>query len=378
MNSKTGEPDIESTDRPGTKIAEFWCSIQSSLFPGLTEALDVPVEGYAKVIYLLNFVGIERHVPSFSGLPGRPSARCKLARAFLVKAFYDLPDTRMLISLLHSDSTLRRLVGFEHRSEIPHESTFSRAFARFAKMDLLNGVHEDHVKRAFGSEIIFHVSRDATAVPARESGPRRSVKKKKEGPREKPGPRKGVPHKPKVQSRQEKQFDQCWQESVAELPTKCDIGVKKSSKGLIDYWRGYKLHVDVADGGVPVSACTTSASLHDSQAAIPLMRMTASRVGHVFYQLMDMGYPGKLIIEAAEVLGQKAIVPKKAPNGEKAIPLDPASAERFKNRTTAERFNSELKDSYGGRHVRVRTQPKVHTHLMFGLLCIFAFAVLRL
>jgi hypothetical protein len=176
-----------------------------------------------------------------------------LARAFLVKAFYDLPDTRMLISLLHSDSTLRRLVGFEHRSEIPHESTFSRAFARFAKMDLLNGVHEDHVKRAFGSEIIFHVSRDATAVPARESGPRRSVKKKKEGPREKPGPRKGVPHKPKVQSRQEKQFDQCWQESVAELPTKCDIGVKKSSKGLIDYWRGYKLHVDVADGGVPVS-----------------------------------------------------------------------------------------------------------------------------
>jgi transposase len=378
MNEKTDEPDIVTTRKPGTRIAEFWCSIQSSLFPGLEEAIESPIERHGQLIYLLNFVGIERFVPSFSGLPGRPSTHRKLARAFLAKAFLNLPTTRDLISLLHGDAAFRRLVGFERRRDIPHESTFSRAFKRFSRRGLLDQVHEDHVKQALGEAIVFHVSRDATAVEARESAPRSVASKKEKGPKQKPGPKKGVPPRAKEQSRQERQFDQCWQESISELPTKCDIGVKKNSKGLLDYWRGYKLHVDVADGGIPLSVCTTSGSLHDSQAAIPLMRMTASRVGYVFYQLMDMGYPGKLIVEAAEALGQKAIVPQKAPNGGKAVPLDPATARRFKHRTVVERFNSELKDSYGGRHVRVRTQPKVHTHLMFGVLCIFAMAILRL
>ena len=43
-------------------------------------------------------------------------------------------------------------------------------------------------------------------------------------------------------------------------------------------WTGYKLHVDVADGGIPVGAILTSASTHDSQAAIPLSALSAGRV----------------------------------------------------------------------------------------------------
>ncbi len=261
--------------------------------------------------------------------------------------------------------------------DIPHESTFSRAFTRFSQTGLLDQAHEDHVKQAFGETTVFHVSRDSTAVEARESTPPRPPKKEK-GPRQKPGRKKGVPPRPKEQSRQERQMEIPWRQSLDELPKGCDIGVKKNSKGLLDYWRGYKFHVDVSDGGIPLAACTTSANLHDSQVAIPLMQMTASRVGTVFYQLMDTAYAGKLIVEAAEALGQKVIIPPKAEIGGKAIPLDPASARRYKHRTVVERFNSELKDGYGGRHVRVRTQPKVHTHLMFGLLCIFAFAMLRL
>ncbi|HYI93231.1 MAG TPA: hypothetical protein VEX68_06785 [Bryobacteraceae bacterium] len=31
-------------------------------------------------------------------------------------------------------------------------------------------------------------------------------------------------------------------------------GVKKSSQGHKQYWRGYKLHLDVADGQIPISA----------------------------------------------------------------------------------------------------------------------------
>jgi hypothetical protein len=65
---------------------------------------------------------------------------------------------------------------------------------------------------------------------------------------------------------------------LAELPRNCDIGVKTSSKGHPQHWRGYKLHLDVADGQIPISAVLTSASVHDSQVAIPLATLTSQRV----------------------------------------------------------------------------------------------------
>ena len=37
-----------------------------------------------------------------------------------------------------------------------------------------------------------------------------------------------------------------------ELPTGCDVGTKKNSKGYKDTWVGYKLHIDVADGQIPI------------------------------------------------------------------------------------------------------------------------------
>ena len=49
-----------------------------------------------------------------------------------------------------------------------------------------------------------------------------------------------------------------------------------------------KLHIDTADCGVPLSAILTSASIHDSQVAIPLAMMTAGRVTNL-YDLMDLG-----------------------------------------------------------------------------------------
>src|SRR3954452_4349863 len=76
---------------------------------------------------------------------------------------------------------------------------------------------------------------------------------------------------------------------LADLPQACDIGRKKSSKGHEQSWRGYKLHLDVADGQIPISAVLTSASVHDSQVAIPLMTMTSGRIVHL-YELMDSAY----------------------------------------------------------------------------------------
>ena len=43
-------------------------------------------------------------------------------------------------------------------------------------------------------------------------------------------------------------------EMLADLPRQCDLGGKKDSHGNTQYWRGYKLHLDVADGQIPISA----------------------------------------------------------------------------------------------------------------------------
>ncbi len=63
--------------------------------------------------------------------------------------------------------------------------------------------------------------------------------------------------------------------------------------------RGYKLHIDTADCGVPLSAILTSASLHDSQVAIPLATMTAARVANL-YDLMDSAYDATEIHTVSE------------------------------------------------------------------------------
>jgi hypothetical protein len=72
------------------------------------------------------------------------------------------------------------------------------------------------------------------------------------------------------------------------LPKHCASG-PTNAKGHTTSWIGYKLHLDVADGDIPISGLLTSASLHDSQVAIPLATLTAGRVNNL-YDLMDSAY----------------------------------------------------------------------------------------
>ncbi len=61
-------------------------------------------------------------------------------------------------------------------------------------------------------------------------------------------------------------------------PPVWDVGCKTDTHGHKHGWIGDKTHLDTADGGLAVSVVTPRASVHDSQAAIPMMRRTAARV----------------------------------------------------------------------------------------------------
>ena len=78
-------------------------------------------------------------------------------------------------------------------------------------------------------------------------------------------------------------------EMQGDLPRACDRGTKCNAQGYKVSWNGYKLRLDTVDCCVPVAAIPFSASMHDSQAAIPLSRLTAARVTNL-YDVMDAAY----------------------------------------------------------------------------------------
>lgn len=392
-------PDMNTTHK--SRLSQFWSHLQHELFPFLREEDHMELSpALEKVIRVLEFTQIDRFIPSSRGYVGRPPKdRMALARAFVAKAVLDLPTTEALIDRLKADKALRRICGFERFHAIPDASRFSRAFAEFAALELPARVHEALIRAQLGDQIIGHIARDSTEIEAREkpapkaaavapaeaSGPLDGVtvagaaavaSEPVPAPAKKRGrPRKGE-ERPKEPTVIERQVGQSAAESLARLPTACDVGSKKNSKGFKETWTGYKLHIDTADGDIPVTAILTSASLHDSQAAIPLMRLTGERVTYL-YDLADSAYCSGIIREVSRQEGHVPLIDHNARRGEK-IEFAPHEAERYKARSQAERVNSLLKDNHGGRHVRVRGAPKVYTHLMFGILVIAAEQILRL
>ena len=102
-------------------------------------------------------------------LPGRPPCeRAVLARAFIAKAVFNIPTTSLLIEMLSADKTLRRLCGWQRAGEVPSESTFSRAFAEFAASALPSRLHEALIQDTHSDRLVGHISRDSTAIEARE------------------------------------------------------------------------------------------------------------------------------------------------------------------------------------------------------------------
>ena len=356
-------------------LSSIWTGIQSSLFPFLEEEVGPMTEKQRKLVSTLELIRIEDSI-SYTYKTGRPlSNRKAMARAFVAKAVYNCTTTRELLDRLKCDKVLRRICGWELWSQIPNESTFSRAFAEFAESRLPEEVHEALIKKHMSEHLVGHISRDSTKIVAREKPVARKKKEKKKSNRKRGRPRKGEMVPPQEQTRIEKQKTMTLEEMLADLPTVCDRGTKKNSKGYKESWNGYKLHIDIADGQIPITPLLTSASLHDSQPAIPLATMTSKRITNL-YDLMDSAYDCAGIKEFSQKLEHVPIIDPNRRQGEKRE-LDPAEKTRYNERTSVERVFGRLKDEFGGRMVRVRGSTKVMAHLMFGILALTADQLLK-
>lgn len=361
--------------------------LQGDLFPWLAVEAGPLTSNNKLFVTILEMAPVGAFLVPCPGMPGRPSAdRVPLARAFIAKAVHGIAMTSLLIERLAFDKTLRLLCGWHCAKAVPSEATFSRAFAEFASMALPSLVHEALIAVTYKDRLVCHVSRDATAIEAREKPVKVEALKRC---RKKRRPQKGEPGYETVR-RLERQQAMTLDEMLRDLPKHCSVAVKPDAKGFKSAWTGYKLHLDTADGDIPLTGLLTSASLHDSQAAIPLAKMTARRVTHL-YELMDSSYDAPEILAFSRALGRIPIVPVqprrdlnlKAGMAAETLARRHANYQtaeliRYRERTSAERVNARLKDEFGGRYTRVRGHAKVMCHLMFGILALTVDQLMRL
>jgi hypothetical protein len=373
-------------------LNQFHRIMQGVLFPALQEQLGPLSDKHQQLVLVLNLIQIEAMVASWSGGVGRPAKdRRAMARSFVAKAVFNMSTTRQLLDRLSVDVSLRRICGWESQREIPHESQFSRTFADFAASELPQRLHAALIAETQQERLIGHISRDSTEIEAREKPLRKPVAEVPLKPVGKRGrPKSGEQPLPPEPTRLERQAGMTLEQMLDDLPRACNVGSKNNSKGYKETWVGYKLHLDVADGQIPISCILTSASLHDSQAAIPLARLTAQRVTHL-YDLMDSAYDAQSIHEYSRGLGHIPIIDARPRRDQarkaelqaeekrrKLLNYNSAEEVRYRERTTVERVNARLKDEFGGRMVRVRGNAKVMCHLMFGIVALAADQILRL
>lgn len=393
------------------RIAQFWSRVQGGLFPALEQADVEMTPKLYQLVAILDVLQIELFVPlrSFYVVGAKPKDRRCLARAYVAKAFYNATDTKGFRDRLLHDKDLRKVCGWVFIGEVPSESTFSRVFAWFADLGLPDEVLAAQVQLHLGDEVQRDVSTDSSAIEAREKPVTRTkplddsaltldmplaadtaaavAQESSSSPQvtTRPSSKKTKKTKsaapsstPAEKTRLERQLTQYPEIALLELASACDVGCKTDSKGNKNYWHGYKYHVRVAHGNLPLVAVTTAASVHDSQVAIPLMYLS-DRLVTSFYELMDRGYDAKWIRRAAELAGHMPIIDYIRRRGqEHARELEPDRKEHYKGRSVVERFNGRLKDEFGGNQVRVRGPRKVHAHLTFGTLVIFADQLLRI
>jgi len=304
-------------------LLNLWNSIESYLFPcledGLGEELTKKEREFVRICSLAELDHYSYYL-SNSYLGRKAKDRLSILKSFVAKAVYNLDSTRGLIDLLKASPSIRRLCGWETRNSIPHESKFSRVFSLIAESELCQQIHKHMITEHCKDRIVGHVSRDSTAIEGRERIEFFKENKVKT-PKKRGRLRKGEV-RIKEKTVVELQVDRSLEENLKSLPMHCNKGTKKNSKGYKVSWKGYKLHLDCIDGDIPATALLTSAPLHDSQTAIPLSQMSKMRFD--------------------------------------------------------ERVNSNLKDNYGGRNIRVRGHKKVMAHLMFGILAITANQLFRL
>ncbi|MCP3921651.1 MAG: transposase [Desulfobacterales bacterium] len=309
-----------------------------------------------------------------SGLRGRPSVPdSPVFRFFLCKNILQIDTNSRMRQRLFADANLKKICGFK---KIPSESTFSRRMSKFSRLHYSEAAISAMVTKYLAGHIIRSVSRDSTSIKGREKphNKKRDIKpkvKKKRG-----RPRKGEIRPAKEKKRIEKHYKMKPGKAFKGIEKECAWGCKKNSQANTMYWKGYKLHLDTTDIGIPVSALVSGANVHDSQVSIIMEKMTEKRITHL-YTMADSAYDVPSLRDYIIKKGRIPVIDFNKRRRKNPPSFAPIEKEQYKTRSVVERANAHLKDYLLPQNIFVKGYKKVNFSLMNGVLCLAAIKVIQ-
>jgi len=368
-------------------LSKMWLKIinlEQSLFPKLKESMGALNHKEEKLIKILDFAEIENFVSTVQ-ITNPPKDREAMARAFIAKQVYNFQTTRDLIERLKIDRALRVICGWRYHNEIPSEAKFSRVFKEFSQQSIASKAHNVFIEKYLSETLFFYGSIDSTAIELREKAVQRKkeVKPKRRQGRPKKG-EEGPPKKPSILQQQEKMTEA--EEMLALIGTECNTSIKQNSKGNRHRWTGGKLHLAVVDGDIPITALYSSASVHDSSLALPLIKQSSQKINYL-YDLADAAYDNTIIKNFSKLHSHRPIIdinPKNSKKLKEKIALDKSEKKilqplklynnsddlHYNQRGSVERVNAYLKDSYGCSKIYYQGAKKVASVLAFAVLSV--------
>ena len=362
-------------------------NLEQSLFPKLQESMGTLSPKEEKLMKILDFAEIERFVSTVQ-ITNPPKDREEMARAFVAKQVYNFQTTSALIDRLKIDRTLRVICGWRHRNKVPSESKFSRVFGEFSQQRIAAKAHDVFIENYLSETLFFYSSIDSTAIELREKAVKREESKKEVKPKRRQGrPKKGEelpPKKPTILQQQEKMTKA--EEMLSLIGTECNTSIKQNSKGNRYKWTGGKLHLSVVDGDIPIAALYSSASVHDSSLALPLICQSSQKVNYL-YDLADAAYDNRIVKTYSKKQNHIPIIdinPKNSKKLKEKIALaksekkilsslklyNDSDDRHYNQRTSVERVNAYLKDSYGCSKIYYQGAQKVASVLAFAVLSV--------
>jgi len=368
------------------QLSQMWNNIQYTLFPDLEKRTYELCPEYKRLVTILEIVRIENHLPRSFELGRPPKDRIAMARSFIAKIALKLPYTKQLAHTLRQDEQLRVICGWDPNQKIPSESKFSRAFKEFSLTNLPDRVHQALIKELYVDKIVQHSIKDSTNIEVREKSIKKSPAKERRKIKDQERRRKKKEGELNLREQQLKEPN--LYRLLDNLPKQCDKGMKKNPQGFHTFWKGYKLHVNVDDNGIPLAAIITSASCNDCEVAIPLATKT-NKVAFNLYDLMDAAYDYPEIKEHSRSLGHVPIIDKCARSAvqkkekedeekrKEILNFQTAEEIRYKERWPKESFNAFYKDFCGGHRIYYRGHSKVNCHVLFGVLTATAILLLK-
>ena len=277
---------------------------------------------------------------SRTGRPGHTLLSVLAVHA--VKLYFQEKTMTAARDRLLSSSNLRTITGV---AEVPSLSVISKKTDTLIDLVDFSSILASICSSFYKDRLVCHLSIDSTISEARE----KPVKAEKPRRKRKRGRKRKGAEELAIAEEKKQLYDLmengCVDEFLSSLEHRCSVTGKKNSKGNMEWSIGYKAHLAVDDNGIIVAHHVTGASVHDSQVAIPLMRMADRRCDYL-YALMDGGYTSQRIEAFASSIGKVPIIDRRADRNGNKKEMEPCKAERYKARTTVERTNSELKECF--------------------------------